>query len=186
MTISFEMKEVATGHGSLLWSGTTAEFGDIEVIYPADLGPGNGTGAEVRGSSIPGALFTGDSLLGFKPRLTGMKLLVEGEEVKPRRNRWAVSKKRRSLRLAYKGTTYRCTAISRKSYVFTRPGLAITVSESGVRRKNRRARVQADGPATPIDISLAVLFAGVDRPQLTMGGAFRVFLSTVFHLSTNG
>ncbi|WP_240136181.1 hypothetical protein [Streptomyces sp. MUM 178J] len=102
--------------------------------------------------------------------------------MKIRRNRWAITKKRRSLRITHEGTPYRCTAISRKSYTFSRPGLAITVTESGIRRKNRRLRVNVEGAPEPIDMSLGLLFSMANRSHLTLGGAFRAGVSTVFNL----
>ncbi|MFE7481778.1 hypothetical protein [Streptomyces sp. NPDC057552] len=56
------------------------------------------------------------------------------------------------------------------------------VTESGIRKKHHRFLVVIDGPAEPVDLSLAVLFSGVNRSQLTLGGAFRAGFATVFNL----
>ncbi|WP_051835737.1 hypothetical protein [Streptomyces sp. NRRL WC-3549] len=48
-------------------------------------------------------------------------------------------------------------------------------------KRRRRVLVLIDGPADPVDISLAVLFSGANRSQLTLGGAFRAGFSTVFN-----
>ncbi|WP_284576956.1 hypothetical protein [Streptomyces sp. 2P-4] len=181
MTTSFEMTRAHTRR-TRDWSGTSEEFGAIEVFSPKDLGPKDGTGAKVQGTVIPTALLTGFSLFGGDPRLTGAQLWVADEKVRLRRNPWAVSRERRALRLTNEGVDYRCTAVSRKKYAFTRPGLAVTVTESGFGRKRRRLTVVIDGPAEPVDISLAVLFSRVNRSQLTLGGAFRAGFSTIFNL----
>ncbi len=91
-----------------------------------------------------------------------------------------MSRRQRALRLTYGEISYRCTAASRKEYTVTRPGLSVTVTESGFRRRRRRLLVLIDGPAEPADISLAVLFSRVNRSQLTWGGALRAELSTAF------
>ncbi|WP_236241834.1 hypothetical protein [Streptomyces sp. CC228A] len=185
MTMSFEMREIRDEGRALHWSTTSEDFGDIRVRYPADIRPKRGTAARAEGSTIPTALMISWSIFEDKPRLTGAQLSVDGREAQLRRNRWAVSRKRRALRITHDGTTYRCTAISRKRYVLTRPGLAITVTDSGIGRKRRRLLVQIDGPAEPVDISLAVLFSGVNRSHLTLGGAFRAGFSTVFNLAAD-
>ncbi|MFB7913762.1 hypothetical protein [Streptomyces sp. NPDC056061] len=181
MTTSFEMREVRKERGRCL-SGASGEFGEIEVLYPVDLGPTGGTGAQVQGGAIPTALLIGWSISDNKPRLTGAQLRLGDDEVKTRRNRWAVRRKGRALRMTHHGIEYRCTAVSRKSYLFTRPGLAVTVTESGIRKKRHRLLVLIDGPAEPVDIALAVLFSGANRSHLTMGGAFRAGFSTVCNL----
>ncbi|WP_405710973.1 hypothetical protein OG264_19205 [Streptomyces xanthophaeus] len=182
MTTSFEMREIRDERRALHWSTTSEEFGDIKVRYPADIRPATGTGARAEGSAIPTTLLISWSIFGDKPRLNGAHLRVDGQEVKLRRNRWAVRRKGRALRMTHDGTEYRCSAISRKRYVLTRPGLAVTVTDSGIGTKRRRLRVVIDGAAEPVDVSLAVLFAGVNRSHLTLGGAFRAGFSTVFNL----
>ncbi|MDT0494787.1 hypothetical protein RM717_30270 [Streptomyces griseus] len=184
MTTSCELREVRNEKRALCWAGTSEEFGTIEVRYPAD-GPMGSTTARVLGSAIPTTLLIGWSLFDDKPRLTSAQLQVEGESVKLRRNPWAVSRKGRSLRMEYGGTEYRCRAVRRKRYVFTRPGLVVTVTQSGIGRKRRRVLVMIDGPAEPIDISLAVLFSGVNRAQLTLGGAFRTGFATILTFATD-
>ncbi len=182
MTISFEMREIRDERRALHWSTVSEAFGDIRVRYPADIRPATGTGARAEGSVIPTALMISWSIFEDKPRLTGARLWIDGREVTMRRSRWAVSRKRRALRLTYDGTAYRCTAVSRKRYVLTRPGLAITVTDSGIGPKRRRLQVVIDGAAEPVDVSLAVLFSGVNRSHLTLGGAFRAACATLFNL----
>ncbi|MFE2290609.1 hypothetical protein [Streptomyces sp. NPDC059452] len=182
MTTSFELREVRHEERALCWSGISEEFGTIEVRYPAD-GPMGSTTARVLGSAIPSTLLIGWSLFDDKPRLTGARLQLGGEEVQLRRRPWAVRRKGRALRITHDGNEYRCRAIRRKKYVLTRPGLAVTVTQSGVGTKRRRVQVVIDGPAVPVDISLAVLFSGVNRAQLTLGGAFRTGFSPILNLS---
>ncbi|WP_432067053.1 hypothetical protein [Streptomyces sp. C10-9-1] len=158
------------------------EFGDIQVDYPVDVRPTAGTGARAHGSAIPTTLLVGWSIFDDKPRLNGAQLWVDGQELKLQRNRWAVGRKGRALRMTQGGAEYRCRAISRKRYVLTRSGLAVTVIDSGFGTKRRRLRVVINGPAEPVDVSLAVLFAGANRSHLTLGGAFRASFSTVFNL----
>ncbi|MFE7457845.1 hypothetical protein [Streptomyces sp. NPDC057554] len=182
MITQFELKEVREER-ALCWSGTSEEFGDVEVHYSADLGPMGSTCARAQGSVIPTAFLIGWSVFDDKPRLTGAQLQLDGEEVKLRRKPWAVRRKGRALRITYDGKEYRCRATRRKQYVLTRPGLAVTVTESGIGKNRRRVLVLIDGSAVPVDISLAVLFSGVNRAQLTLGGAFRTGFSTVFNFS---
>ncbi|WP_159030065.1 hypothetical protein [Kitasatospora albolonga] len=181
MTASFVLKELRDEERALYWSGTSEEFGTIEVRYPAD-GPVGSATARARGSAIPTTHLIGWAIFQDKPRLTHARLQVEGEDAKLWRNRWAVSRKGRSLRMEYGGTEYRCRAVRRKRYVFTRPGLVVTVTQSGIAPKRRTILVVIDGSAEPVDLSLAVLFSGVNRSQLTLGGAFRAGFATVFNL----
>ncbi|OII69643.1 hypothetical protein [Streptomyces sp. CC77] len=179
MTTSFALERTHVRR-TLDWSGTSEEFGEITVCTATDLAPRDGAGVRVQGSAIPTALLTGFSLFEADPRLTAAELWLAGAEVPLRRNRWAVSRRQRALRLTYGEISYRCTAASRKEYTVTRPGLSVTVTESGFRRRRRRLLVLIDGPAEPADISLAVLFSRVNRSQLTWGGALRAGLSTAF------
>ncbi|MFE7481779.1 hypothetical protein [Streptomyces sp. NPDC057552] len=76
MKTSFELKEVVVERGRC-WSGPFGNFGDVEVLSPADIGPTNGAGAKAQGSAIPAALLVEWSIFQDKPRLAGAQLWLE-------------------------------------------------------------------------------------------------------------
>ncbi|MEW1724578.1 hypothetical protein [Streptomyces sp. NPDC093109] len=158
------------------WQGISHEFGEMKLVHSSDSAEEGGPAAEVRGESVPNVFFEGFSL-GDRPRLTLARLRVGGEVVETRRRSWALRKKGRALRLAFEGNEYRCTAVNRKSYTFTRSGVRILVTEKG-RGESKYIMVNVDGPAGPADISLGVVFAGANRAHLTWGGAVRAGLTT--------
>ncbi|KUH35690.1 MULTISPECIES: hypothetical protein [Streptomyces] len=170
------------------WLGTSPDFGDIRVIWPALPHIDSHIATEVHGGSIPAALYEVRGLhveLMDMPTLNRAELRVGDGRVQMRRNRWASTRRGRSLRMTYLGDGYRLTAIDRRSYTLTReagaedPGSTIKVRQAGT-GKNKRITVEASGRVLPADVSLAVLFAGVDRAVLTKRGAVRATFSRLF------
>ncbi|WP_190123360.1 hypothetical protein [Streptomyces inusitatus] len=107
--------------------------------------------------------------------------------VRMSRNRWAPTHWGRSLHMTYLGDAYRLTAINRRAYRLSRqpdaedPGSVITMRRSGL-GSGKRVTVQAAGSRVlPSDVSLAVLFCGVDRAVLTRRGAVRAGFSRIFN-----
>ncbi|MFC9428577.1 hypothetical protein [Streptomyces sp. NPDC056987] len=100
------------------------------------------------------------------------------------RRRWALTKKGRSLRLAHGGHAYTCTAgRGGRSYVLAREGVRVAVSRKG-RGSGRRQVFEVSGPAEPADISIAVVFTGVNRANLTLGGAIRSTVARLLDLAS--
>ncbi|MDF6021547.1 hypothetical protein [Streptomyces sp. JH34] len=171
------------------WRGTSPDFGDIQVRYPAPPHLPNARTAEARGGFLPVATFESrgaymDELV--QPTLNGATLRVGDALVHLRRNRWAMTRRGRSLHMRYLGDRYRLTALDRRDFTVTReadaesPGAVVTVTQSGF-GKRKHLTVRTKGPAVPADIALAALFSGVDRSVLTRRGAVRAGFSRVFH-----
>ncbi|MEV5441793.1 hypothetical protein AB0N23_04495 [Streptomyces sp. NPDC052644] len=170
------------------WIGTSPEFGDIHVIWPALPHIDSVLVTEVRGGAIPTAAFEVRGMhveLMSMPSLNRATLRVDDTLVPMRRNRWGYTRRGRSLRLTYQGATYRLTAVNRHAYTLTRepadgtPGAVITARQSGV-GKNKKVTVQASGPVQAGDVTLAVLFAGIDRATLTKRGVIRAAFTRLF------
>ncbi|MET9430076.1 hypothetical protein [Streptomyces sp. NPDC003036] len=171
------------------WQGTSPEYGDIRVLWPAPPYVDERIATQVSGGLIPTATF---ETRGIHAELVGMPTLnratarVGDGLVSLSRNRFAMTKRGRSLRMTYLGDHYRLTAINRKAYTLSRkpdaddPGVVLTVRQSGL-GKNKKVSVQANGRVLPTDLALAVLFAGVDRAVLTRGGVVRAGFSRLSH-----
>ena len=167
------------------WQGTSAEFGDIRVVYPAGKDMPNVMVTEVRGGLIPTAVFETRGVhteVVSMPTINRSTLRVGDGLVRMDRNRWAPTHRGRSLHMTYLGDAYRLTAINRRAYTLSRqadsedPGSVITVRQSGL-GSGRKMTVRAAGRVLPVDVTLAVLFTGVDRSVLTRRGAVRAALS---------
>ncbi|MFB8024859.1 hypothetical protein ACFQ6U_07985 [Streptomyces sp. NPDC056465] len=167
------------------WRGTSAELGDIQVVYPAGRDAPDAVSAEVRGGLIPTAVFEtrGPHVdLVSMPTLNRSTLRVGDGLVHMSRNRWAPTHRGRALRMTYLGDSYRLRAISRRAYELSRrpdpedPGSVVTVRQAGL-GSGRRVTVRAAGRVLPADVCLAVLFTGVDRSVLTRRGAVRAGVS---------
>ncbi|MEU3820859.1 hypothetical protein AB0E74_14720 [Streptomyces sp. NPDC030392] len=174
------------------WIGISPEFGEIHVVWPALPHIDSVLVTEVRGGAIPAATFEVRGLhveLLPMPSLNRATLRVDDTPVPMRRNRWGYTRRGRSLRLTYQGATYRLTAINRHAYTLTRepadgtPGAVITARQSG-RGKNKKITVHADGLVQPADLSMATLFAGVERAVLTKRGAVRAACTRMFDFWT--
>ncbi|MFE5245275.1 MULTISPECIES: hypothetical protein [unclassified Streptomyces] len=170
------------------WRGTSPEFGDIQVRYPVPPHLPQAGRAEARGGFLPVATFESrgvhmDELA--RPTLNGASLRVGDAVVHLSRNRWAPTRRGRSLHMRYLGDRYRLTAINRRDYVLTRsadsesPGAVVTVTQSGF-GKRKQLTVRPAGRTVPADIALAALFSGVDRAVLTRRGAVRAGISRMF------
>ncbi|MFC8825151.1 hypothetical protein ACFT9I_07305 [Streptomyces sp. NPDC057137] len=175
-----------TKHG---WQGTSAEFGDIRVVYPAGLDREPGIVTAVQGALIPTATFETRGIhteVVFMPTLNGATLRVGDEVVRLSRNRWAQTRRGRSLRMTYLGDAYVLTAINRWAFTLSRrpgaedPGVVVTVRQSG-RGSGRKATVRAAGRVLPADVCLAALFCGVNRSVLTKWGAVRAGFSRIIN-----
>ncbi|GLF95433.1 hypothetical protein [Streptomyces yaizuensis] len=173
------------------WTGTSPEFGAITVEYPVERVHGETVTAEVRGGLIPTASFASRGMhtaVVEMPTLNGATCRVGDALVTLSRNRLGVTRGARALHLRLAGDRYRLTADGGRSYVLTRepddedPGVTIRAGESG-RGRGRRLTVHVTGRAVAADISLAVLFAGVDRSTLTRGGAVRAGVSRAVNLT---
>ncbi|MFD9539436.1 hypothetical protein [Streptomyces sp. NPDC060022] len=171
------------------WQGTSPEFGDIRVVYPAGRDMTNALVTEVRGGLIPASTFEtrgAHTDVAPMPTLNRSTLRVGDALVRMHRNRWAPTHRGRSLHMTYLGDSYRLTAINRRAYELSRqpdsegPGAVVRVRQSGV-GSGRRVTVQATGRVLPGDVALAALFAGVDRSVLTRRGAVRAGLSRIFN-----
>ncbi|MFJ8887810.1 hypothetical protein ACIRJR_31005 [Streptomyces sp. NPDC102402] len=172
------------------WQGTSPEFGDIRVVLPAGRDMPNTLVTEVRGGLIPPAAFEARGVhteVLSLPTLNRSTLRVGDALVRMERNRWAPGHRGRSLRMTYLGDSYRLMAVGRRAYELSRqcdsedPGAVIAVRQSG-RGKGRKVTVRATGRVLPADVTLAVLFAGVDRSVLTRRGAVRAGMSRIFNL----
>ncbi|WP_299537894.1 hypothetical protein [uncultured Streptomyces sp.] len=171
------------------WRGVSPELGDIHVVYPAGKDVPNLVVTEVTGSVIPSATFETRGVhtdVLSMPTLNRATLRVGGGLVRMSRNRWAPTHGGRSLRMVYLGDVYRLKAINRRAYEVSRqgdsedPGAVVTVRQSGL-GSSRRMAVQAQGRVLPADVTIAVLFAGVDRSVLTRRGAVRAGFSRIFN-----
>lgn len=178
------------GHPLHGWRGTSPEFGEIQVLLPAGRDAPNSLTTQVRGGRIPPAVFETrgpHTEIVRRPTLNRSTLHVGDAPVRMDRNRWAPTRRGRSLRLTYLGDTYRLTALDRRTYELVRtpdpedPGVRVTVRRSGLGGR-RGITVRTTGRTLPADISLAVLFTGIDRSVLTGRGAIRAGLSRVLNL----
>ncbi|MEU0523964.1 hypothetical protein [Streptomyces niveus] len=170
------------------WQGTSPEFGDIQVVYPAGPYARDKIVTAVEGGRIPTATFETRGLHVEEvsmPTLNGATLRVGDAVVRTTRNRWAQTHRSRSLRMTYLGDAYTLTAINRRAYTLSRrpgaddPGVVVTVRQSG-RGSGRKMTVQAAGRVLPVDVCLAALFCGVDRSVLTRRGAVRAGFARFF------
>ncbi|MEU0697467.1 hypothetical protein ACFTTN_30060 [Streptomyces niveus] len=169
------------------WQGTSPEFGDIRVVYPAGPYAREKIVTAVEGALIPTATFETRGIhteVVFMPTLNRATLRVGDEVVRMSRNRWAQTHRGRSLRMTYLGDAYTLTAINRWAYTLSRhpgaedPGAVVTVRQSG-RGSGKKATVQAVGRVLPVDVCLAALFCGVNRSVLTKLGAVRAGFSRI-------
>ncbi|MFE3518415.1 hypothetical protein [Streptomyces sp. NPDC059166] len=188
-TLAFWKEKQPHGRTKFGWQGTAGELGDIRLVYPAGRDMTNVLVTEVTGGLIPTATFETRGVhtdVVSMPTLNRSTLRLGGGQVRTERNRWAPSHRGRSLRMTYLGDSYRLTAINRRAYELIRlrdsedPGVEIVVRESG-RGSGRKLTVRATGRVLPADISLAILFAGVDRSVLTRRGAVRAGVSRIFN-----
>jgi hypothetical protein len=172
------------------WQGTSPEFGDIKVTCPLPRNNPEVVISEVRGGLVPTATFESRGIhtqAVILPTLNRATLRVGDAMVYMTRNRWGVTHRGRSLHLKYGGDRYRLWAINGREFVLSReaddedPGVTLTVKQSG-HGKRRQLSVSVRGRAVAADISLATLFAGVDRATLTRRGAVRAAFSRVFGL----
>ncbi|MFJ4837238.1 hypothetical protein [Streptomyces sp. NPDC088746] len=167
------------------WQGTSPEFGDIRVVYPAGRDMPHAMATEARGGLIPTAVFETRGVHAevlSMPTLNRSTLRVGDGLVRMSRNRWAPTHRGRALHMTYLGDVYELRAINRRAYELSRradsedPGCVITVRRSGL-GSGRRMAVRATGRVLPADVTLAVLFTGVDRSVLTRRGAVRAGFS---------
>ncbi|MFI9582370.1 hypothetical protein ACIHCQ_11090 [Streptomyces sp. NPDC052236] len=172
------------------WKGTSHEFGDITLTCPLPRTASATVVSEVRGGLIPTASFEARGIhtdVVRLPTLNRSTLRVGDAMVYMTRNRWGATHQQRSLQLKYAGDRYRMWAVDAREYVVSReadnedPGVTIRVRESG-RGKRKQLAVQVTGQVGEGDISLALIFAGVDRSALTRRGAVRAGFSRVTHL----
>ncbi|MFE3829058.1 hypothetical protein [Streptomyces sp. NPDC059092] len=179
---SWETQQGRHGTRRYGWRGTSEIFGRIVVTYPVAR---QSTWARVGvdGERIPASSFEGFAD-GSRPSLSLMQFRVGITPVPLRRRRWALTKKGRSLRLTHGGHTYTCTAARRgKGYALAREGVRIRVSQKG-RGSRRRQTVEVNGPAEPVDISIAVVFTGANLANLTLPGAVRSILARLLDLNS--
>ncbi|MGW3660797.1 hypothetical protein ACWD6R_36400 [Streptomyces sp. NPDC005151] len=188
-TLAYWKEKQPHGRTKFGWQGTSPEFGDVRVVYPAGPDVPNALVTEVRGGLIPPATFETRGVhtdVAAMPTLNRSTLRVGDALVRMNRNRWAPSHRGRSLHMTYLGDSYRLTAINRRAYELSRqpdsedPGAVIAVRQSGM-GGGRKVAVQATGRVLPADVSLAVLFSGVDRSVLTRRGAVRAGFSRIFN-----
>ncbi|MEU0664518.1 hypothetical protein ABZ508_07370 [Streptomyces lavendulocolor] len=172
------------------WQGSSPEFGDIRVVYPAQPHLQEKVVTEVSGGLIPTATFEarGIHTEGMtRPSLNRAVLRLGDGHVRMSRNRWGMTHRGRSLHMTFLGDGYRLTAVDRNAYTLSRaadaedPGVVISVRQSGW-GKGKRMTVQAEGRVLHADIALAALFCGVDRSVLTRRGAVRAGFARVFNL----
>ncbi|MFF1507075.1 hypothetical protein [Streptomyces sp. NPDC058326] len=168
------------------WRGASAEFGEITVEAPLRQTTPEVVISELRGGLVPGASYEARGIhtdLLRLPSLNRATLRVGDAVVHMTRNRFGATARQRGLSMRYGGDRYRLWAVNRRSWVLVREADAedpgVTVSVSG---KRRRLDVTVKGRAGAADLSLALIFAGVDRAALTRGGAVRAGLSRVTEL----
>ncbi|MEU3693490.1 hypothetical protein [Streptomyces narbonensis] len=168
------------------WRGASAEFGEITVEAPLRQTVPQVVMSELRGGLVPPASYEtrGVHTDAIRlPTLNRATLRVGDAHVYVSRNRFGATARQRGLNLRYGGDRYRLWAVNRRSWVLAREADAedpgVTVS---VRGKRRQLDVTVAGRAGAADLSLALIFAGVDRAALTRGGAVRASLSRVTQL----
>lgn len=188
-TLAYWKGTSPVGRKQFGWQGTSAEFGDIRVLYPVGTDVPFEILTAAEGGLIPTATFESRGLHAddiSMPTLNGATLRVGEAVVLMSRNRWAQTHRGRSLRMTYLGDTYVLTAINRRAYRLSRrpdaedPGVVVTVRQSG-RGSGRKMTVQATGRILPVDVCLAALFCGVDRSVLTRRGAVRAGFARLFN-----
>ncbi|WP_282696389.1 hypothetical protein [Streptomyces sp. CC208A] len=172
------------------WRGTSAEFGEVTVEAPLRRTLPEVIGSELRGGLLPEASYEArgvhTDLVGL-PTLNRATLRLGGALVAMERNRLGVTARQRGLRLRYGGDDYRLWAENRRSWTLAReadaedPGVRVRVRGAG-RGGRRRLEVTVTGRAVGADLSLALVFAGVDRAALTRGGAVRAAFSRLTRL----
>ncbi|MFC5174342.1 MULTISPECIES: hypothetical protein [Streptomyces] len=186
-TLASWKEKQPVGRKKFGWQGTSPEFGDIRVVYPAGRDMPNAMVTEVRGGMIPTAVFETRGVhaeVVSMPTINRSTLRIGDGLVRMSRNRWAPTHGGRSLRMTYLGDVYKLKAINRRAYELSRqadsedPGAVITVRQSGL-GSGRRMTVHAAGRVLPADVALAVLFTGVDRSVLTRRGAVRAGISRI-------
>ncbi|MDT9684736.1 hypothetical protein RND61_22145 [Streptomyces sp. TRM76323] len=187
-TLAYEKRREPGGRPQYGWRGTSPEFGDVHVVWPALPHASGVIVTEAGGGGIPTARFETRGLLSdlvAMPTLNRATCRVDGRLAAMDRHRWAVTHRGRSLRLRYLGDDYRLTALTKRAYRLARladdedPGVVVTVRQSGI-GGGRRLTVEAAGRVLPADLALAALFAGVDRSVLTRRGAVRAGFKRMF------
>ncbi|MFV2119345.1 hypothetical protein ACE14D_13215 [Streptomyces sp. Act-28] len=187
-TLAYEKRREPGGRPQYGWQGTSPEFGEIRVVWPALPHASGVIASEASGGGVPTARFETRGLLSelvVMPTLNRATCRVDGRLVSLERHRWALTHRGRSLRLRYLGDDYRLTAVNKRAYRLTRladdedPGVVVTVRQSGI-AGGRRLTVQAAGRVLPADLALAALFGGVDRSVLTRRGAVRAGFKRMF------
>lgn len=172
------------------WRGASAEFGEITVEAPLRQTVQGLVVSELRGGLIPPASYETRGIHTDTirlPTLNRATLRVGDALVSLTRNRIGATARQRALQLRYGGDHYRLWARDRRSWVMERaadaedPGVTVSVRGAG-RGSRRRFDVTVTGRAAAADLSLALIFAGVDRAALTRGGAVRAGLSRVSQL----
>ncbi|MFE2555580.1 hypothetical protein ACFXGT_06010 [Streptomyces sp. NPDC059352] len=168
------------------WRGASVEFGEITVEAPLRRTVPEVVMSELRGGLIPPASYETRGVhteVIRLPTLNRATLRVGDAHVYVSRNRFGATARQRGLNLRYGGDRYRLWAVNRRSWVLAREADAedpgVTVS---VRGKRRQLDVAVAGRAGAADLSLALIFAGVDRAALTRGGAVRAGFSRVTQL----
>jgi hypothetical protein len=170
------------------WTGTSPEFGEVRVVWPALPHTRNAVVTEVSGPGLPTARFETRGMLSdlvSKPTLNRASCRVDGRFVSMDRNRWALTHRGRALRMRYLGDDYRLTALGKRAYRLERlrddedPGVTVTAHQTGM-GSGRRVTLRAEGRVLPADLALAALFAGVDRSVLTRRGAVRAGFKRMF------
>ncbi|MFF5975101.1 hypothetical protein ACFY7C_26705 [Streptomyces sp. NPDC012769] len=163
------------------WRGVSPEFGEITLVAPVPRTLPEVVVSEIRGGLLPPAVYESRGIHAENltlPTLNRATLRVADRIVPMSRNRMGATLNQRALSLRHAGDTYRLSALDKRGYVLSRaadaedPGVTITVRESG-RGKGRKLTVRAAGRAEGGDLSLALIFAGVDRSALTRFGAVR-------------
>lgn len=174
------------------WQGKSAEWGEITVASLPHAHD-NVRATEVIGDQIPRAVFESRGIqvmVTERPTLNGETLRVGDAHVYLKRNRWGATHRGRALHMKYAGDRYRLWAVNVKEYVLMREadnedrGVTVNVKESGMARW-KRVDVRVTGRALGADISLALVFAGVDRSALTRRGAVRAGISRVVHVAAD-
>ncbi|MFE2942709.1 hypothetical protein ACFXKG_27190 [Streptomyces sp. NPDC059255] len=162
------------------WRGDSEDFGEVVVTYP--VARQNLTvlvGA--KGDRIPETWFEGFGE-GKSPSLSLMKLRIGTTPVTVKRRGWALTKRGRALRFEHDGRKYTCVAVRRgKDYLVSHDGVRIKVASKGTGGR-KHLTVDVDGTAEPVDISLAVIFSGVNRANLTLGGAIKSAVARFFDM----
>ncbi|WP_412076940.1 hypothetical protein ACLF6K_17725 [Streptomyces xanthophaeus] len=174
------------------WQGKSAEWGEITVASLPHAHD-NVRATEVTGGQIPRAVFESRGIqvmVTERPTLNGPTLRVGDAMVYLKRNRWGATHRGRALHMKYAGDRYRLWAVNRREYVLMREadnqdrGVTVKVKEAGI-GKWKRIEVSVTGRAVGADITLALVFAGVDRSVLTKRGAVRAGISRVFHVAAD-